>query len=550
VATPRGDRLDDDGEIPASSARGDAADLIRSGRALLGIEFGSTRIKAALIAPDTTPLASGSHNWESRLRDGVWTYDLDDVWAGLASCYVSLVEDVRATYAVELAAVAAMGVSAMMHGYVALDADGGLLVPFRTWRNNSTGRACAALTPLLDFAVPQRWSIAHLYQSILDEQPHLARLARLTTLAGYVHLRLTGDFAVGAGEASGMFPVDPATVDWDAGRMAKFDALVAPRNLGWRLRDILPTVLPAGQFAGTLTEDGARLIDPTGRLRAGARMCPPEGDAGTGMVATNAVRPGTGNVSAGTSVFAMVVLDAPLARVHAGIDIVATPDGSPVAMAHSNNGSSDLDAWMRVFGEAAAALGHPAGLDDLYRSLVPLALAGDPDAGGLLSVNYVSGEHLTGFTEGRPLFARGPDDSFTLPNFIRAMLFASLCGLRSGIDILTDQEGVAIDEIRGHGGFFKGGDTGQRVMAAALNIPVSIPATAGEGGAWGMAVLAAYLLRADRGQSLPDFLDERMAGSIGSAVEPDPRDVRGFADFFERHAKGLAIEREAVRTLA
>jgi sugar (pentulose or hexulose) kinase len=523
--------------------------LIRAGGAILGIELGSTRIKAALIAPDTTPLAAGSYGWENRLEDGVWTYDLDDVRRGIAACYASLVADVRARYSVELTTVLALGVSGMMHGYLALDQEGKLLVPFRTWRNNITGQACAELTPLLDFAVPQRWSIAHLYESILTSQPHVPRIARLTTLAGYVHWKLTGEHKLGVGEASGMFPIDPRTGDWDAARMERFDRLIAPHQLGWKLRDILPEVLPAGRAAGQLTADGASFLDPTGKLTPGIPLCPPEGDAGTGMVATNAVRPRSGNVSAGTSVFAMIVLERSLSRLHDGIDIVVTPDGKPVAMAHANNGSSDLDAWIGLFGQVAKALGAEARADDLYGRLLPLALAGDPDAGGLLSINYVSGEHVTGFDEGRPLFARDQSGKFTLENFMRALLYASLCAMRTGVNILTHDEGVVIEEIRGHGGFFKVGDTGQRMMAAALGVPVSIPATAGEGGAWGMAVLAAYLLRADTGQSLPDFLDERIAKSIGAPVAPDPRDVQGFTAFFARHQQGLAIERTAIAAL-
>ena len=527
----------------------DAAGLISSGGAVLGIELGSTRIKASLIAPDSTPLASGSHTWENQLEDGVWTYSIDDVERGLAGAYASLAADVRARHAVGLRAVAAMGVSAMMHGYVALDDQGGVLVPFRTWRNNITGAASSALTEALDFPVPQRWSVAHLYQSVLEDQPHLPRLAHLTTLAGYVHWRLTGERVLGVGDASGMFPLDAAGADWDAARVAAFDALVEQRGFPWTLLGLLPSVLRAGHPAGRLTPDGARLLDPTGMLQAGVPLCPPEGDAGTGMVATNAVRPRSGNVSAGTSVFAMVVLERPLARLHPELDLVATPDGSPVAMAHSNNGSSDLDAWIGVFGDAARALGHPAGLDDLYGRLLPLALLGDPDAGGLLSVNYVSGEHQTGFTEGRPLVARSPESTFTLPNLMRAMLFASLCAMRSGLDILTLDEGVAIEGIRGHGGFFRGGDTGQRIMAAALGVPVSLPAAAGEGGAWGMALLAAYMLRADPGLSLPDYLDERVAATIGAPIAPDPVDVAGFNAFYARHRKGLAIERAAVDAL-
>jgi sugar (pentulose or hexulose) kinase len=524
-------------------------ELIRSGGALLGIEFGSTRIKASLIAPDSQPLASGSYGWENQLKDGIWTYDIDEVWKGVAGCYASLVEDVRSRYSVGLTGFAAMGVSGMMHGYIALDKNDRLLVPFRTWRNNITSQACSELTRLFDFAIPQRWSIAHLYQSVLDGLDHVPRIAYLTTLAGYVHWRLTGEKLMGVGEASGMFPIDPDTTDWDAALVAKFDALLAPRSFGWKLLDILPKVLPAGRPAGRLTAQGARLLDPTGRLAAGVPLCPPEGDAGTGMVATNAVRPRSGNVSAGTSVFAMLVLERKLAKVHEEIDIVVTPDGKPVGMAHSNNGSSDFDAWVSLFGQAGRALGLETRTEDLYAKLMPLALKADADAGGLVAINYVSGEHVTGFTEGRPLFLRKPESVFTIENFIRSLLFASLCAMRTGMNILTEEEGVVIEEIRGHGGFFKGGDTGQRMMAAALDTPVSLPATAGEGGAWGMALLAAFMVRRDVAQSLPDYLDERIASSIGKPVKPEPRDVEGFREFFARHKKALAVEAEAVRAL-
>ena len=528
---------------------GAAAKLIRDGRAILGIELGSTRIKASLIASDTTPLASGSYGWENRLEDGVWTYALEDVWAGLAGSYRALVEDVARRYDVELRDLAALGFSGMMHGYLPLDADGRLLVPFRTWRNTTTGMAVTQLTPLLEFAVPQRWSVAHLYQAILDEEPHVRRIARLATLAGYVHLSLTGDHVVGAGEASGMFPIDPETADWDADRLARFDERIAPRGLPWTLRDILPRVLVAGRPAGRLSVEGAQRLDPSGALAAGVTLCPPEGDAGTGMVATNAVRSRSGNVSAGTSVFAMIVLDRSLPRFHDGIDIVATPDGRPVAMAHSNNGSSDLDAWVSVFAQVLRAAGAEWPIAEVYDRLLPLAVTAEPDAGGLLSINYVSGEHLTGFSEGRPLFVRRQDSRFTLENVMRALAFASLCAVRTGLDILTEEEGVVIDEIRGHGGFFTAGDTGQRMMAAALGVPVSVASTAGEGGAWGMAVLASYLLRDDTGQSLADYLDARIADRIGTPVAPDPRDVEGFAAFYARHRDGLAIERTAIEVL-
>lgn len=524
-------------------------EIIKTGKAILGIEFGSTRIKASLIAPDSQPLASGAYGWENQLKDGIWTYELSDVWKGLADCYSSLVADAQSKFSVELKSFAAIGFSGMMHGYIALDKEGKQLTPFRTWRNNITGPACAELTKLFAFAIPQRWSIAHLYQSILEKQEHVKDIAFLSTLAAYVHWKLTGEKVIGVGEASGMFPIDPDTVDWDADRARKFDALVAPCGFKWKLLDILPKVLPAGRPAGKLTPEGARLLDPSGKLVSGIPLCPPEGDAGTGMVATNSVRPKTGNVSAGTSVFAMVVLEKKLSKVHEEIDIVMTPDGKPVGMAHTNNGSSDLDAWLNLFGQAAKALGSPVRGEDLYAKLMPLALKGEADAGGLLTISYVSGEHVTGFTEGRPLFARKPDSAFTLENFIRSLLFTSLCALRTGLDILTVQEKVVIEEIRGHGGFFKSGDTGQRIMAAATNTPISLPAMAGEGGAWGMAILAAYMVREDASQSLPDYLDERIAASIGKPFHPDPRDVEGFKAFFDLYRRGLSVEAEAVKAL-
>jgi sugar (pentulose or hexulose) kinase len=525
------------------------AELIEAGKAVLGIEFGSTRIKGALIAPDGKAIASGSYGWENQLVDGIWTYDLGEIWKGLAGCYSSLAADVKAKYSVELKSLAAMGLSGMMHGYMASDAAGNLLVPFRTWRNNITAKSCSVLTPEFDFAIPQRWTIAHLYQSILDGQKHVPSIAHLTTLAGFVHWKLTGEKVVGIGEGSGIFPIDSTAVDYDAALVRKFDALVADRKLGWKLLDILPKVLPAGAPAGKLTEAGARLLDPSGKLRAGVPFCPPEGDAGTGMVATNAVRPRSGNVSAGTSVFAMIVLEKKLKKVHEEIDMVVTPAGAPVAMAHANNGSSDFDAWLGLFGQAAAALGMKAGADDLYGKLMPLALKGDADAGKLLAINFVSGEHVAGLSEGRPLFARSADSNFSIENFIRALLFSSLCAVRTGMDILTEEEGVKIEGIRGHGGFFKSGDTGQRIMAAALNTPVSLPAGAGEGGAWGMALLAAYMLRDKKSESLPDWLDGTIADSIGSPLAPDPKDVAGFREFFARYKSGLAVEKAAIAAL-
>src|SRR4051794_6641868 len=396
----------------AGRPTGAPADVVGAGQGILGIELGSTRIKAALIGPDASPLGAGSHAWESSLVDGVWTYDLDAVWGGVADCYAELSRDVRDGHGLDIESLAGLGISAMMHGYVALDAADELLVPFRTWRNNITARACAELTPVLAFAVPQRWTIAHLFQSILEDQPHVRNIARLTTLGGYVHAKLTGEHVVGIGEASGIFPIDSATGDWDAVRLAAFDALIAPRRLGWNVRDLLPGVLPAGRPAGTLSVEGARRLDQSGRLKSGVRLCPPEGDAGTGMVATNAVRPRTGNVSAGTSVFAMIVLEQSLARIHDGIDIVMTPDGKPVAMAHANNGSSDLDAWLAVLGQAAETLGAEVVVDDLYGKLLSIADTADADAGGLVAINYIAGEHATGFAEGRPLVARSAGSNF------------------------------------------------------------------------------------------------------------------------------------------
>jgi len=524
-------------------------ELIDQGNAVLGVELGSTRIKATLIGPDYKPLASGSHGWENQQEDGIWTYPMDEVWGGIASCFADLASDVSSRYGVNLTRVAAAGFSGMMHGYVALDADGNLLVPFRTWRNNITEHASEELTGLLDYPIAQRWTIAHLYQAILNGEAHVAKLAHVTTIAGYVHWRLTGERVLGTDEASGVFPIDPETGEFDRRKVTIFDEHVASHGLPWKLADLLPKVVPAGERAGALTEEGARLIDPSGRLEPGIAMCPPEGDAGTGMIATNAIRPRTGNVSAGTSVFAMLVLEKELSRVHPEIDLVLTPDGKQVAMAHSNNCTSDFDAWISLFGQAATALGVEIEDGELYAKLMHLALQGDPDAGGLLSYGYVSGEHVTGFSEGRPLFVRKSDSAFTLPNFVRAHLFAALGALRTGLDILTREEGVRVEEIRGHGGFFKTPEVGQRIMAAATGTPVSVLETAGEGGAWGMALLAAYLVREDRATSLPDFLDRVFESSIGSAIEPDPEDVRGFNEFFARYTAGLAIESAAVEHL-
>jgi sugar (pentulose or hexulose) kinase len=531
-----------------AAAQGDRQ-LIESGGAILGCELGSTRIKATLIRPDGKALASGSFQWENRLEDGVWTYHMDDVWRGIAACHQALAADVRQRHGCEVTRLAAAGFSAMMHGYIAVDEEGTLLAPFRTWRNNFTGAASTELTQLFGWPIPQRWSIAHLYQAILNGEEHLPRVAGITTLAGYVHWKLTGEWSIGIGDASGMFPVDPETGAWDAGMLEAFDRHVAGRGFSRKLADLLPRIVPVGECAGRLGRHGAKLIDPSGRLQPGVPLCPPEGDAGTGMVVTNAIRPRTGNVSAGTSVFAMLVLDKKLSRAYPEIDLVLTPDGRLVGMAHSNNCTSDFNAWMALFGEAARALGTDVTDADLYDRLMPLALEGDADAGGLLSYGYISGEHLTGFSEGRPLFVRQPDGAFTLANFVRAHLFSSLGALRTGLDVLTEKEGVRVEELVGHGGFFKTPEVGQRIMAAATNTPVSVPQTAGEGGAWGMALLAAYSARTDRDQALPDFLDQVIGDSIGEALPPRPEDVDGFNRYFRRYTAGLPIEAAAVERL-
>jgi len=529
----------------------DIQNAIASGKTALGIEFGSTRIKAVLIGEDNTALASGSHEWENRYENGVWTYSLDDVWSGLQASYRDLRASVQAQYGVGLPTIGAIGFSGMMHGYVPFDKDGNLLVPFRTWRNTITGEAAAQLTELFQFNIPQRWSIAHLYQAILNGEPHVKEIRHLTTLAGYVHWKLTGQKVMGIGEASGMFPIDSTTNDYDAARIAQFDELLASQYIPWRLQAILPKVLVAGDAAGTLTAEGAKLLDPSGELQAGIPLCPPEGDAGTGMVATNSVAERTGNVSAGTSVFAMIVLEQALSQLYPEIDMVTTPTGKPVAMVHSNNCTSDLNAWIDLFQEVNQALGVTVSESQLYETLYKTALAGDADGGGLLAYNYVSGEHITHMEEGRPLFVRTPNSRFTLANFMRTHLFASVGALRIGLDILFEREKVGIDQILGHGGFFKTEEVGQRIMAAAMNVPVSVMETAGEGGAWGIALLAAYMLRKGGQESLEEYLAARVfAGQNAVTLAPDARDVEGFTAFMARYKEGLIIERAAIKGLS
>lgn len=535
---------------PAGPDPDDVRRAIAAGTCVLGIELGSTRIKAVLIDGSHAPVASGAHEWENRYEDGTWTYRLDDVWSGLQACYRGLVDEVRERYGVALTTVGAIGVSAMMHGYLAFDADANLLVPFRTWRNTSTGQAAAALTDLFGFNVPLRWSIAHLDQAILDGEAHVPQVRFLTTLAGYVHWQLTGQHVLGVGDASGMFPIDSSVNDYDARMVDAFDARLRAARIPWTLRDILPRILVAGEDAGTLSETGARRLDPTGQLRAGIPCCPPEGDAGTGMVATDSVAARTGNVSAGTSVFAMIVLEHDLARVHPEIDMVTTPTGRPVAMVHSNNCTSDLDDWVGLFGEVAEALGASTDRSRLFEVLYRKGLAGEPDGGGLLAYNHVSGETLVGLDEGRPLFVRTPESRFDLANFMRAHLFSAVAALTIGLDILFQEERVVIDQILGHGGFFKTEGVGQRVMAAAVGVPVSVMATAGEGGAWGIALLAAYRVHRAPDESLEAYLaDHVFADANVSTIAPDPVDVAGFATFMRRYRRGLAIERAAIDAL-
>ncbi len=523
---------------------------LTEGRTVLGIEFGSTRIKAVLIDETHEPIAVGSHDWENRLENKIWTYSLEDIWNGLRDSYRNMAEAVERQYGVPLTRIGAMGFSGMMHGYMAFDEEGNLLVPFRTWRNTMTGEASQRLSDEFGFQIPQRWSIAHLYQAILNGEDHVGRIAYLTTLAGYIHWKLTGEKVLGIGEASGMFPIDSEQKDYDAGMLEKFDALVARKGYPWKIREILPEVLTAGEEGGILTEEGAALLDETGALEPGVRLCPPEGDAGTGMTATDSVAKRTGNVSAGTSVFSMVVLEKPLSALYPQIDMVTTPCGDPVAMVHCNNCTSDLNAWVGLFAEFADLLGVKTDMGQLFSLLYRKALEGEPDCGGLMAYNYFSGEHITGFEEGRPLFLRCPDSRFDLADFMRSHLYAALGTLKVGMDILLKEEKVKIDRITGHGGLFKTPQVGQKILAAALNAPVSVMETAGEGGAWGIALLAAYMLYREEGESLDAYLKIRVfAERKAVCAEPDARDVDGFERFIERYRQCLPVERAAVDCL-
>ena len=526
------------------------AEKIRAGKTSLGIEFGSTRIKAVLVDDTYATIAAGDFGWASHLEDGLWSYSQEEIWTGLQTAYAKLAQDVESAYGEKLTRVGHIGFSAMMHGYLAFDKDGELLVPFRTWQNTNTSAAHEKLSELYQYNIPERWSIAHLYQCVLNNEEHIGKVDFITTLAGYVHWKLTGKKVLGVGDASGMFPIDPTTRTYETEFIDKFNALPEVAAQPWKLADLLPEPLVAGTPAGELTEEGAKLLDPTGTLQPGITFAPPEGDAGTGMVATNSVRVRTGNVSAGTSIFAMVVLEHKLARLHPEVDLVTTPAGDLAGMSHANNFTSDLNAWVGLFGQFAAAIGQPVDAGTLYGTLFRSAIADDVDSncGGLINYPFRSGEFLAGLPEGRPLFARGPEANMSLGNFMRAQLFSAFSPVKIGMDVMTKDEGVAVDSLVGHGGIFTTPKVAQKILAAAFNTPIKVMSTAAEGGAWGMAVLADYLFHAD--QPLDEFLDSRVfADAASTTEEPDSGDVEGFEEFFDRFRKGLPIEHAAIESI-
>lgn len=524
--------------------------LILDGKCVLGIEFGSTRIKAVMVDDKGNPVASGSKEWENDLVDGIWTYSDEAIWNGLAECYADLKKNVQDEFGVTLTSFAAIGFSAMMHGYLPFDENDQLLVPFRTWRNTITGEAADALTSALNFNIPQRWSISHLYQAILNGEEHVPSIRHFTTLAGYVHFRLSGKKVLGVGDASGMFPIDSLTGNYDEKMLDTFEGLISEKKFPWNIREILPEVLSAGEDAGTLTEAGAKLLDVGGDLQAGIPMCPPEGDAGTGMVATNSVAVETGNISAGTSVFAMIVLKENMKNLHQEIDMVTTPTGDPVAMVHCNNCTSEINAWVKLFDEFGKLMGQEFDRGAMFEKLYGIALDGEADCGGLCAYNYFSGEPVTGFSKGAPLFFRSAEDAFTLPNFMRMHLYSALAALKVGLDILTEQEHVSVKKMYGHGGFFKTPKAGQTIASAAIGSPVCVMETAGEGGAWGIALLALYMVAKKDGQSLADYLnDEIYASSTGSELCASSEDIEGFRTFMKKYVAGLAVEKTAVDIL-
>ncbi|PAU67866.1 xylulokinase [Bifidobacterium criceti] len=533
-----------------SDSQDNIAEKIRNGRTSLGIEFGSTRIKAVLIDDERNTITTGDYGWQSHLVDGLWSYDVDKIWRGLQSVYADVADHVKADYGVKLTRIGQIGFSAMMHGYLAFDADGELLVPFRTWQNTNTGEAHERLSQLFQYNIPERWSIAHLYQAVLDDEPHIGSVRYFTTLAGYVHWKLTGRKVLGVGDASGMFPIDPQTKTYEQGFIEQFDALPDVAAQPWKLEDLLPEPLVAGTPAGELTPEGAALLDPSGVLQPGVALAPPEGDAGTGMVATNSVRRRTGNVSAGTSIFATVVLEHKLSALHSEVDLVTTPAGDLAGMSHANNFTSDLNAWINLFREFAQLGGGSVSDADLYGELFRSAISeqADPDAGGMLAYPFRTGEFLAGLAEGRPLFVREPEARFNLANFMRAQLFGAFSPVTIGMHVMTQDEGVQIDSLVGHGGIFATPVVAQRILAAAFDTPIRVMTTASEGGAWGMAVLAGYLRHAET--PLADYLDTTVFANAQSVTEePQPSDVAGFREFFARFMRALPVERTAVECM-
>lgn len=525
-------------------------EAITQGKTSMGIELGSTRIKAVLVNEEHQPIASGSHEWENKLENNIWTYSLEDIWKGIQGSYSALAQDVKEKYNVTLETIGSIGFSGMMHGYMVFDDKGELLVPFRTWRNTITQRASRELSELFNFHIPQRWSIAHLYEALLNGEDHVKDIDYMTTLSGYIHWQLTGQRVLGIGEASGVFPIDSNTKDYDLEMIKQFNEKLVSENIKWKLEDILPKVLVAGEEAGILTEEGAKLLDVTGHLKAGSLLCPPEGDAGTGMVATNSIAERTGNVSAGTSVFAMLVLEKQLSKAYEEIDSVTTPTGHPVAMVHCNNCTSDLNAWVDLFKEFTDSLGIEIDKNKLFSVLYNKALEGDADCGGLLAYNYLSGEHITQLSEGRPIFLRTPNSQFNLANFMRVHLFTALGALKVGLDILMKQENVKVDEVLGHGGLFKTKEVGQMILAAAMDVPISVMETASEGGAWGIAILADYMKNKAQGETLDRYLNDKVfCKEQSTKIEPNPKDVAGFEAFIKRYMEGLTIEKTAVEAL-
>lgn len=519
---------------------------IANGKTAIGIELGSTRIKAVLIGEDFAPIAAGVHDWQNELSDGIWTYSLEAVKSGLQSCFADLMKNVEREYGVKLERTAAFGISAMMHGYLAFDEKDELLVPFRTWRNTITEEAADKLTEEFSFNIPQRWSIAHLYRAILEKEPHVGKIRFMTTLAGYVHFLLTGEKVIGVGDASGIFPIDPKTCDYDAEMVSRFDKLTGGTEFNAKLLDVLPKIVPVGASAGCLTESGARLLDPAGTFKAGVPFCPPEGDAQTGMVATDSITPKTGNVSAGTSIFSMIVLEKSLGAVHKEIDIVTTPNGDPVAMVHCNNCTTDLDAWVSMFGGFLKSIGAEMPKSKLYDTLYGLAAQGDADCGEIVSYNYYAGEPVTNTQSGRPLLMRSPDSAFTVENLMRSLVYSTMATLKIGMDILTEQENVKLDRIYAHGGLFKTPVPSQNILAAALGADITLMASAGEGGAWGIALLAAYMIRESPSETLAEFLDKRVfAGMSGSKASPAQSDIDGISKYMQAYRSGLAAERAA-----